>query len=698
MPISTSLDIEIGGFESNIKQAQGVLKGLNAEMKAADAAFKATGNAEQKLTSQTKTLNSTIQMQKGIADQARQALDAMTKAGVDPLDKEYQKLYATMVNAEAGMNEAQAALNQLGAGTAEAASGAEKLTSGLNGISKKISLDQVISGIDKITSGLANAGKKAVELGKQLWNNIVDVAAQADDIATQARVFGMTPEYYQKYKNVFDTIGEITIQEWASTRRKVERAMVDPSSDQIDVLAALGFGSMVPGKNGGFEQTVSIAADNWEDAFWQISSEIKKRVDSGEMSSAMADVYGEALFGKKFTSMWTLIDMGQEAFTAAVEKQTVAEDEAIQKNAELSDAVTELKQSFAALEQQMLSGLAPAFTKGVTAVGGMIDELTAFLQTERGQELLDKMGSAISDMLSGIGDISAEDVVSNFSSLLGSLTEGLDWISKNGTTVTGIIEGLGIAFAGLTISSGVLEFVKIVSGAKGLFAGGSAAKAATGGVGAAAGSGVTTGAAAAAAGILGNPLLQANVPVVGDWFMNNTNVGRALGGKHGDTWESVGNDFEQWQRDTAKRIQTFLSDWSHLGDPNYNNGNNQGFTIEPSVEIPPEEKAKIQEQIDAMPPATLKVLVQFMPETSSLPDGTSLVPGKANGIWAVPYDGYLASLHKGERVVPAREIASRSFSSNLYVENMNMGGGMSADALAATIAARNRRMMAGYGS
>ena len=99
-----------------------------------------------------------------------------------------------------------------------------------------------------------------------------------------------------------------------------------------------------------------------------------------------------------------------------------------------------------------------------------------------------------------------------------------------------------------------------------------------------------------------------------------------------------------------------------------------------------------------MPPATLKVLVQFMPETSSLPDGTSLVPGKANGIWAVPYDGYLASLHKGERVVPAREIASRSFSSNLYVENMNMGGGMSADALAATIAARNRRMMAGYGS
>jgi hypothetical protein len=48
--------------------------------------------------------------------------------------------------------------------------------------------------------------------------------------------------------------------------------------------------------------------------------------------------------------------------------------------------------------------------------------------------------------------------------------------------------------------------------------------------------------------------------------------------------------------------------------------------------------------------------------------------------------------------VPAREVASRSFSSNLYVENMNMGGSMSADALAAAIAGRNRRLMAGYGS
>ena len=75
---------------------------------------------------------------------------------------------------------------------------------------------------------------------------------------------------------------------------------------------------------------------------------------------------------------------------------------------------------------------------------------------------------------------------------------------------------------------------------------------------------------------------------------------------------------------------------------------------------------------------------------------SSPLKGYANGLPYVPNDG-LYKLHKGEQVVPARE-AGRSFSSNLYVENMNMSGGLSADALAASIAARNQRMMSGYGS
>ena len=54
---NAKLDVDIGSFVSNINTAKGVLKGLNAEMKATEAEFKATGNAEDALQKKTKTLN-----------------------------------------------------------------------------------------------------------------------------------------------------------------------------------------------------------------------------------------------------------------------------------------------------------------------------------------------------------------------------------------------------------------------------------------------------------------------------------------------------------------------------------------------------------------------------------------------------------------------------------------------------------------
>ena len=71
----------------------------------------------------------------------------------------------------------------------------------------------------------------------------------------------------------------------------------------------------------------------------------------------------------------------------------------------------------------------------------------------------------------------------------------------------------------------------------------------------------------------------------------------------------------------------------------------------------------------------------------------------ANGLPMVPFDGYPALLHKGEQVVPAREVAaSRNYSSNLYVESMYMNNGQDAEGLATAMAAAQRRTMSGYGS
>ena len=74
MAINAKIGADLSAFNQNIKQGQTILRGLNAEMKATDAEFKATGNSEQYLANKTKTLNSQLQVQKGIADQAKKAL------------------------------------------------------------------------------------------------------------------------------------------------------------------------------------------------------------------------------------------------------------------------------------------------------------------------------------------------------------------------------------------------------------------------------------------------------------------------------------------------------------------------------------------------------------------------------------------------------------------------------------------------
>lgn len=110
--------------------------------------------------------------------------------------------------------------------------------------------------------------------------------------------------------------------------------------------------------------------------------------------------------------------------------------------------------------------------------------------------------------------------------------------------------------------------------------------------------------------------------------------------------------------------------------------------IPAEMEIPEGEAAAIAEQVGTV----------TIPARLSLAAGDGDIPGKANGMWAVPYDGYLALLHKNERIMPAREYSSRTYSSNLYVENMNMSGGADAAGLASAIAAAQRRTMSGYGS
>ena len=110
-----------------------------------------------------------------------------------------------------------------------------------------------------------------------------------------------------------------------------------------------------------------------------------------------------------------------------------------------------------------------------------------------------------------------------------------------------------------------------------------------------------------------------------------------------------------------------------------------------------DQQAKTAESMQEATEA-MKTLPQQMVTAMENANITVVISGseKANGLFSVPWDGYPAILHKGERVLPARDVERNTY--NTYFGNVNLHNGLEVDALAESIDRNNRRKRAGYGA
>ena len=708
MAVNVKMGVDLGGFTSGIKEGQQILRGLNAEMKASDAAFKATGNAEQKLNSQTKTLNSTLNVQKGIADQARQALQKMADAGVDPADTAYQKLYVTLMNAEAGASEAQAALNALGQGTAEAANGADRLTSGLNGISKKISLDQVISGIDKITTGLENAAKKAVQLGQQLWETIMDSARRADDTATMAQMYGIDLDTFQRMQKLVAGGMDTTVDSMLSAQDRLKRGIGNDTKAVNDVLKSLHI-RMTELQDTG-DGILEFVPKDATQLFWEAGQAILGMSDAFDKEAA-----AQKLFGRGWKELVPLFETYKtvEEYNKALEEQTVTTEESVRDLAELNDAVGKLESSWTTLKDELLGAIAPELKKGADAISGLLNSLTEYLKTEDGQKLLEDLGTAVSGLFDDLGKIDPKSVVQNFTAVFETLVGGLQWIVENKGTLIAALEAVVAGWATLKITGGALEVLKIVNGLKDLTSGTVVAQAASG-LG-----NILKGAASIA--LKAAPWLAGLYTLLNPSGTAGDNLDSLFDETTGQVteagWKAWENAQDQWNERLLKVGSAFGDLGSLMNMPNAMNIiGNWGLSDEEvlqklkddlglvPVEVEPEVEdgaaASIVEQV-----GTVNIPVKLVPTGDPI-SGPAYLPRNvgqpwrehANGLQFVPYDGYLAMLHRGERVITARENRNYTYNNHNYFGNVNLNNGQDIDALCNSIDRHNRRAQSGFGS
>ena len=796
-------------YRNAMTQAANAVKVLNAQEKLAKAQFEQTGNAEKYAAQQADILRQKITQQKTAVAAAEKALKQLSDNGVSKNSKQFQQWETKLLTAQTALAKMETQLGQVTTSMDATTSAAEKTGDAVGSIGKKMSLQQVISGIDKITGTMEKAAGMAVKLGQAIWNNITDSASWADNVATQATILGMSVEDYQKLQSVFDTIADVTVQDWTNARRKIRQAINDPSQDQIDVLAALGIKTRDT-VDTGFGQAEGLAKD-WETVFWEAAEKLQKMVESNPANADLADTLGEALFGKKYSQLLPLIKLGKEAFTEALGKENVVSEEAVEKLAALNDAYVHLQDDFRDLKAEVMASLAPALEGAANVLDTLLNSLLAYLKTDDGKKALEDLEKAVSGLFEDLGKIDPESVVEGFTGVFNTVITNLQWLTDNWDGCVNALKWIVGGWAGLKLMGGALQIYNLINGIAGL----SGAAAGAGAAGAAAGSAwgasflakalialgplaafITTVATPAPTGdsLGNNDLLDENGNPTAEnmWNWRQKWKGRKFSLHSGSepepanavytlsdeqrramdyanemkkqwiqseqfdtaveefgkasadtTGEAVGELLENLAREYKEEMEDgtddrvvdglteFLSKGTRTALQETLESMNNGYAIDPFetlmlVEEINEELGKMMEQKPAK--VTLEpdadAAEQISQDIGVVPIAAELIPfggrwinpsftggagggggGRfgdiefhANGLPYVPFDGYRAVLHKGERVVTAREVNnSRNFSSNLYVENMNMNGA-SAEGLAATMAAAQRRMMRGYGS
>ena len=704
MSVSTRMSVDSSGFKQGVDQARASLKTLDAALKNNEASFKAGGNAEIYMQQKTQLLNDKMTKQRELVNTLQARMARMKEAGVSPLSTEYQKLETQLLNAQTSMLETKTTIDELDTSQQNATDSAAQLSDGVSNIGRKMSLDQVISGINRITTAMQNAAKQAAEFGKEIWNQITDTAAQADDLATMAVTYGVDPELLQRQLKIFNTMTDTSIDAYYKARMKINKAVNDPSDEQLNYLDALGLVTPT-------YETVNLMTRDAESALWAVGERLRAKVESGELTRDNVDLMAQSLFGKSFQELNPLFAMGQDAFNEAVNSQTAATTQALENGANLNDSIELLKQNFETLKLEVLGGIAPEIQVVTDSISKLVNKLTEYAQSEEGQELLKSMADSISVMFESLANIDPEEVISKFADIFNTIKDGFNWIVENKDSIVRALEVIAGGFALLKVSETVLTFIKLAQGMRGLFGGGSAVAAAASGSGAA-GGGWFGGIESWMSGKLGGltkfipgTMAAWNAAPVADWFMNNTFLGQNLRNT-GDIGASISATVEKVKADLSANLQSFGENWSgvfgeigkmFMKNPNTQASNNLLFdpqqlqqeieSLMPHVEVETEPTVPsgaandISRQVGTVTlPARLQIMGGLIglggggANLQNLANNNKMLYTHATGLPYVPYDGYLAMLHRGERVLTEGENRDYSPMLNRRVSRDNNTG------------------------
>lgn len=681
--ITTKMSVTgLSEYKRAMNDAKESVKTLDSELKLNEEQLKLNGNAEMYMSNKLALLKKQIEEQKKVVAAAEQALKQMKDNGVDPNSKAYQTMQRNVYQAATKLTSMKTELKAVETG----ADSATKKTSGMNeelrSVGKGIAWQNVTEGLKDITSQLESGARAAVNFGKKIIQSAKGSTGYADEIKTivdQYSDMGLTVDRYQRMKNVEEFI-DTPVDAILTAKQRMQRA-ASTSNGKKTLEETLG---------------ISLSGQNADDLFWEVGDALLNMGEAFDKEGAAMN-----MFGRGWRELMPLFKTGRDAYEKALSEQNVLTEEQVEKLGQADDAIKSVEQQVELLKRQFWADNA--------------DKITDLMQW-----IVDNKDGIVT-ALTVIGGAFAAMKIGEFASNVGKAVNGMkDLLHLGGQSAAASAGSSGGSAAAAGSGSG---FLGTAAGAiKDFFIGG-------------AGTQLAVVAAAVAPAIAAQNADYArseekrasrvqsagNANTPDAQFLRK--AAEALVLRNGENKDFSGIESllmglsdrqNQEKAELYNAISTYAPyaggdfTWNRL--QKYWNGEELDLVqvdellesvtnaiqakvdaegapkVEVAPEVPDGAAADIASQIGTVP-------VQVSPQASGL-----TVPGHANGLPFVPYDGYLSVLHKGERVLPASMNRQYTYNSNTYFGSVNLHNGLEVDALTESIERNNRRKRGGYGA
>lgn len=545
-------------FKQQMTDAANAIRVLNSAQELSDAQFAASGDAAQHYSETIEILKQKIEEQKSAVDAAQQAVSQLTANGFTANSPEMEVWVTKLNKAQTGLTEMQTALAEAETGLANvgteagtAGDNVDSMNSNLENIGKNVSVESVLSALEKIENGLSNIISKAASAAKALYEVGRDSGKWADELITQSSQYGLDTTTIQqmRYASRFIDTEASTIED---TMFRLSGRMYDANNGSTAMAQAFeDAGISITDMNGDLRSN--------QEVFWEI-------IDAMHNSTNEAERNGIAmkLLGRSAKEFGPLIEAGSEAYKDMMGTAPVVSEESVAALGQMDDAFQDLEGKAETLRLELMAQLAPAFTQMAEALSSGIDKLKDYMDTEEGRQAMENLGNAFQNVIQAF--TSEENIETAFDvavKAVNGLSKALQWVSKNGETVAGIIEGIAGAFAAIKVSQGVLTFMQLAKGFKGLFGGGNIPTTTTSGGGAVAQTAAKVLPSLTPAAIGAAYLGVLTAPVWGTALAENRDYGgykRELGQSE-QTMQLVGDDDVQ----RMQQIYGQLMDMSNAG-------------------------------------------------------------------------------------------------------------------------------------